>query len=212
MSRDAEPARRRYLWGELLGLFIGLPLLFAFKSDELPELPVLGAVTLLVTAYLWRDVGFDPQRFWSWRPHRAALRRVLLRFVLLAPLLVLGTVLLDPVRLWALPRERPGFWLFVVALYPFLSAYPQEVLYRGFFFHRYGELFADRRLLLAANVLLFAFLHVIYHNGVAVLLTLVGGALFARTYERTGSILVVSVEHTLYGIVLFTAGYDRYFL
>ena len=42
--------------------------------------------------------------------------------------------------LLVLPRQRPGLRLLVLLLYPLLSVYPQELLYRTFFFQRYGAL------------------------------------------------------------------------
>ena len=33
----------------------------------------------------------------------------------------------------------------------------------------------------------------------------------ARRYQRTGSLLVVSIEHALYGITIFAIGLGRYF-
>ena len=35
---------------------------------------------------------------------------------------------------------------------------------------------------------------------------MLGGWLFARRYQRTRSLLTVSVEHALYGVLIFTIG------
>ena len=42
-------------------------------------------------------------------------------------------------------------------------------------------------------------------------MTAVGGYLFARTYARSESTLMVSLEHALWGDFLFTVGLGWYF-
>ena len=43
-------------------------------------------------------------------------------------------------------------------------------------------------------------------------LTLLGGWLFARTNLRTRSLLATTVEHAAYGCLLFTVGLARWFV
>jgi uncharacterized protein len=62
-----------------------------------------------------------------------------------------------------------------------------------------------------ASVLTFAFLHIIFGNLVAPLLTIPRGYLFTRTYVRTGSLVAVSIEHAVYGNIVFTVGLGVYF-
>jgi hypothetical protein len=44
-----------------------------------------------------------------------------------------------------------------------------------------------------------------------VILTLLGGLMFAKTYEETGSLVLSGIEHALYGGFLFTIGLGKYF-
>jgi membrane protease YdiL (CAAX protease family) len=53
--------------------------------------------------------------------------------------------------------------------------------------------------------------HIVFRNWPAILLTCAGGWLFGTTYRRTSSLLLVSVEHALYGCAIFTIGYGNYF-
>jgi membrane protease YdiL (CAAX protease family) len=108
--------------------------------------------------------------------------------------------------LFYLPRQRPLVWLGVVVLYPLFSVYPQELMYRTFFFHRYGRLFARPETLIAVNGLLFGWSHIIVHHRVAILLASVGGWLFAWTYQRSRSTALVALEHGLYGDFIFSVG------
>jgi membrane protease YdiL (CAAX protease family) len=98
-----------------------------------------------------------------------------------------------------------------MVLYPVLSVYPQGVLYRAFFLHRYAAVFPARWALLLASAVAFGFLHIIFRNSLAVGLTFLGGLLFATRYAETDSLLTSSVEHALYGCWLFTVGLGQYF-
>ena len=57
----------------------------------------------------------------------------------------------------------------------------------------------------------FSFAHIIYLNPISIVPALGGGYLFAWTYIRTRSLLKVSVEHALYGGLLYTTGLGRFF-
>ena len=139
-------------------------------------------------------------------------RLVLRRFALAVPILMLFVLCLNPRGLFGLVLHRPGLWLLVMLAYPVLSVLPQELIYRVFFFDRYGSLFGHGLGLLAANAVAFSVAHILFHNWVAVLLTLVGGWLFGSTYRRTSSMLFTAVEHSLYGCAIFTVGLGGYFL
>jgi membrane protease YdiL (CAAX protease family) len=89
---------------------------------------------------------------------------------------------------------------------------PQELIYRTFFFHRYGPLFGEARwLAVAVNGLLFGFAHIIFGSYVSIVLTALLGFLIAWRYERTRSFWGAWLEHTIYGCLIFTIGLGRYF-
>ena len=203
---------------ECLLLFAGMPLLLYLDTPHLPHLPkipVLAASTLLCLALLWRDPAFQRARLWNARAilseDGTALRTILWRAGLVF-LLACGLVALtDPAGLFAFPRSKPVVWLIVCLLYPWLSAYPQELVYRTFFHHRYAVLFPGYTGRIAASALAFGLMHVIFDNYWAPALSTAGGVLFARTYERTGSTAAVGLEHALYGLAVFTSGLGKYF-
>jgi uncharacterized protein len=76
--------------------------------------------------------------------------------------------------------------------------------------HRYAPVFGTGRALLAVSATAFGFAHLIFGNALSVVLTLVGGWQFARRYQRTGSLLAASVEHAIYGLLVFTAGLGQF--
>jgi uncharacterized protein len=57
----------------------------------------------------------------------------------------------------------------------------------------------------------FSLVHVIFRNPLAIVLTFLGGVLFAYRYQKSGSLFVSAFEQSLYGSFLFTIGLGRYF-
>lgn len=139
------------------------------------------------------------------------LRPIALRFAVLAPLIALLTWLTLPEAFLSFPREAPLMWLAVMVLYPLLSVWPQEMLYRAFLYYRYEPLFGHGWGYVAVSALAFGYAHVILLNWVAVAMTALGGYLFARDYARHHSLFLVCLEHALYGCVIFTVGLGRFF-
>jgi len=88
---------------------------------------------------------------------------------------------------------------FLAIVYSFLSVTAREFTYRTFFFHSYCELFNSTAIFLITNAFLFALAHIMFENTVVLLMTFVGGLFFAYTYDKTKSLLVVSIEHAIYG-------------
>jgi len=196
---------------ELLGLFVLLPLLVRWGVVPAPRLVVLGLVTAGCIVVLARDPTFDRRGLFSLGDLAGSLPAVALRGVLAAAVILALVVALRPAALLAWPRKAPGLWLAGLAIYPFLSAWPQEVVYRVFFFHRYASIFTGRSGLLAANALAFGLLHTVYPNAVAPLLSVPAGLLLALTYRRTRSVGPVWLEHVVYGLLLLTLGLGEFF-
>ncbi|MEM7308559.1 MAG: CPBP family intramembrane glutamic endopeptidase [Planctomycetota bacterium] len=208
------PRRRRYLTAELLALFVGLPLLVLFarsRGVELAVLPTLVvASALLLTPYYAlhrRELG----ELLALRRTPGEPRRILVLFAVSALTLAGLTRLLWPELFFLLPREHPASWLRVMAIYPVLSVLPQELLFRGFFFSRYGGLFGRRATCIAASACVFGLAHVLFGSWISVVLSALGGVLFGVTYARTRSVWPVALEHTLYGWLLFTTGLGEFF-
>jgi len=60
--------------------------------------------------------------------------------------------------------ELAAAWVLIFILYPLFSVYPQELLYRTFFFHRYRPLFGGGWGMVIASALAFGFVHIIFRN------------------------------------------------
>ena len=204
---DAVTARRRWrLAAEFLLLFFGA--VGGYAAVHPPGTPLL-PLLLLTPAVLWYLAGparLGREELVGVRRLRGALRRPVLLWAGVAVVAVATIALVDPGRLFDLPRERPLLWAAVVVAYPLLSVYPQELIFRGFLLHRYAPVLGEGRRAAAASAAAFGFAHVIYGNVWSVVLTTAGGWLFARRYQRTRSMAVVTVEHALYGVLAFTVG------
>lgn len=214
VTASALPARasRRQRWIELVLVFVAGPGLLSLGPRWMVLVAIVGGGAGAL-AWLLRDPTFPRHRLVDGRAARAGLPSLLPRALLaLAVIFVVALVARRPTGLFFLPRTRPGLWLAISMLYPVLSAYPQEIMYRTLFFHRYGELFRTPLAATVCNALLFGWAHILVHNLTAMLLTTGGGLLFAFTYLRARSTLLVAVEHALYGDFVFTVGIGGMFV
>ena len=169
-------------------------------------LPLLWAGTLYALFVLRRS-GATPLQ---WHVEPSALWRLFRRFALLGAALLLAVWLCVPEQLFAMPLHRPELWAAVMLLYPLLSVLAQEVLFRAFFAYRFEHLLGTRPLLLF-NAAVFAAVHAVFGNPLAVVLSFLGGILFMSTYLRTRSVSMSTIEHALYGDLIFTVGLGAYF-
>lgn len=117
----------------------------------------------------------------------------------------------DPEHIFYLPREAPHVLPYIIFVYPLFSALPQEFIFCSFFFTRYKPFFGIGRRMVLMSALVFAYAHVLYINPVAPVISFLGGLIFALTYRKTGSLALVTLEHSLYGITLFVTGLGWYF-
>jgi len=194
---------------ELVALFVAAPLAIRLGLVPLPKLLVLLLATGGCLFSLRRDRGFDRRCLLDTGALRRALGSILLRAAVGA-LLIAGLVGARRGMLFELPRTRPLLYALVLVLYPVVSALPQELLYRVFFFRRYSQLLGDRWTV-AGSALAFALLHIIYADPLAPLLTLPAGLVLAVAYRRNRSLPAVALEHALYGIAVFSLGLGRTF-
>jgi membrane protease YdiL (CAAX protease family) len=198
------PARSRWRWLELLALFGAGPALLARAPGAMVIPGILIGAGVCLTLLL-RDRSFDRRRLWNTEGVRRSWRPMLLRTTMGCLALLLLVVAVSPEALFQLPRTRTGLWLLIMIAYPLLSVYPQELIFRTFLFHRYRDVLPPRALLVV-SALAFGYAHIVLHNLPSVLLSTLGGLLFASSYRRSNSTLLVALEHALYGCFVFSVG------
>ena len=206
-------APRFWLWSEFALLYVAVPVLLWFERHSFARLvvPTLLALAVVFTVILLRDPAFDRRRFWNAEGLGRGLRRMLRVLLPSTAVLALLTWWLEPELFLRLPRERPGFWPVIMLAYPVLSVYPQELIFRTFLFHRYRGILPGPHAPVIASALAFGLAHLFFANWIAPVLSTAGGWLFARTYARSASTLQASIEHGLWGDVIFTIGLGWYF-
>lgn len=197
------PDSRR--WVELLVLFAVFPALLLLPVPPLLiAVVVLAAVAYCIVLTRREKLATRPELLtMDWRfLKRGPLQRFAL-FVLLSTLLMAWLL---PQQLFIVVRENPVLWAAISVFYVVFSVYPQEFIYRQFFFRRYHMLVPDKRLFMVLNALLFCFAHLVFLNTLVFALTFVGGLLFAATFEKSRSLMTTSLEHSLYGLWLYALG------
>lgn len=199
----------RYLAVEMVVIFLLLPSLIYFWSPH-PLLPFLWILAMICGAILLKDKSFDRKTLWRYKP-AISYQALFIQIILVSVFSVAIIYLIQPALLFSLIKTNALLWLLVIILYPLLSVYPQELIYRSFFFHRYRGLITNDKLMIVTNALLFGYMHIIFHNWVAVILTTLGGLYFASIYQRSHSILFVSIVHAIYGNLVFTLGLGEFF-
>jgi len=204
---------RTRLWIEFAAFFIGVPAVLIWHPTRLDGHLCLWLFSLYALWVLRHTSGFSWRNLWhgkGWSPRQR--KQALLRFIIATAAVIIFTCGIAPHRLFSFPLQRPGFWLLVMILYPILSALPQELVFRSFFFRRYGEFFRTRTAMIVVNMLLFGFIHVMFHNWVSPLLSAIAGGLFAWSYTQHRSLKWAAIEHAAYGCMVFTIGIGFYFL
>lgn len=197
----------RYL--EILIVFVAPPLVYAAGWIKGPKFLALLAGLVYVLVVMAYSGAFPREAF---RFRVGAYRKtILLRFLVVATLLTLYMAVFEPQAFLSLPRTYPRLWIAIMIFYPVLSALPQEIIYRTYFEFRFRSLFSNENLAMIANALLFGILHLIFHNPVAVAGGILTGLFWYQTYRHTGSLWAVSLEHALYGNLIYTIGFGHYF-
>lgn len=194
-----------YLWAEMFGLFVCIPILLALPipvvSKVFSAAAALGYCLLVsrsIKLFNWRLLVGE-----NWQSFTQSMALRFISFVAISSLLVSQ---LMPDALFSVITANPLLWIGMSLFYSVFSVYPQEFVYRTFFFARYLQLIPNTLLFIVINALLFSLAHSFLLNGLVFALTLAGGLLFALTYHKSKSLVLVSLEHSLYGVWLFTVG------
>jgi CAAX protease family protein len=196
---------------EFTAVFIVIPLLLYYRVLPNAPIPYLIALALVAWLVLARDPRFDRSHLLNAKAALRGLGPVLLRCSVLCAILGVAVWRFAPNLLFSFVKANPGFWALVMLLYPLLSVYPQELIFRAYFFHRYQPLFGVGWVMIAASALAFGFVHIALGNWISVVLSAIGGLLFALTYHESGSLLLACIEHAYFGNFIFTIGLGPYF-
>lgn len=203
------PRRRARLWIEFALLFVGMPaaVTYLVRVERVPLIFLLLIVLIGLVAFLLWDRTFSLKRELSRGIARRELISIAAIFLAVAAAMAAYVWFREPERFLSFPRRSLLFWGMVMLLYPLLSAFPQELVYRTFYFHRYGALFNGARgLAVAVNGALFGLAHIMMGSAISVVLSGALGVLLAYRYTHARSFWAAWLEHSLYGQLVFTVG------
>lgn len=190
---------------EFLITFVLIPVSFAVEYNIWIKIAiaVLGFAYMVFVLLKIEKNEFKMAPNLKWRQF---FKTAMLKLLVIAVITILYMWFVDRDNLFNVLLNKPGLWVMILFIYSFFSVYPQELIYRTFFFQRYESLFKNERVFVLLNATLFSLGHIFFKNTLVMILTFMGGLLFAMTYKRTKSTLLVSVEHAIYGCWLFTVG------
>ena len=202
--------KKNLLWLEFIVLYLIFPLIYACNRESSPGV-YLVVLSLIGFIILFKDNEFSNKIFFNRNALLSDFPRIAAIFLFVTALLLLLTYTFYPEYLFFCIKNHFSIWCSLMVYYPLILVYPQELLYRAFIFHRYSPLFSSEKSVMHLSAAAFSFGHIIYFHPVSMILTFFGGYLFAYTYAKTKSLLVVSIEHALYGCLLYTIGLGRFF-
>ena len=209
MSLNNAYYSNAYMVFEFLLFFVFIPFITAeFLEGWWKVVPLL-LIAVFFIALLLKDPEFDKgiiTRFDS-----DSFRKSIPRIIVISILLVWFTFWIFPHLFFQYPMEHFYAYLLTFFLYPVVSVLPQEIIYRVYFFHRYREIVPEKYLLMLSNAIIFGLTHFIYGNWVAPIATFLVSWIFIFNYLKSKSLLNVSLEHYIYGLIMFTVGFGHFF-
>lgn len=198
------------LRAEFAAFYVGVPVAAALLLPAGWLFPVLFALTAVGLVLLHLTPGFhwgDLTRGWG----RIGWGRVAAMGAVTAAASAALVLSLRPGS-FAMPgRADPGLLLAILALYPVLSALPQEVIFRPLFFRRYGGVIPGGRAGIVLNAAVFSLAHLMYWSWVVAALTFAGGLAFAHAYAVRRSFPEAVALHAVAGCTLFALGMGAWF-
>ena len=184
----------------------------AVHGNGIPVFIALLPVLAIILMFLVVDRTFSLRRELTRGFSLAQLGSILAVFAIGGGIVATYVAEYHPALFLEFPRQRPETYMRIMLLYPLMSVMVQELVYRTFFFHRYGVLFGRAWwLAILLNGVLFGVGHMVIGTPLAVYGTMATGVLFAWRYAMTRSFWAVFIEHTLWGALVFTVGLGRYF-
>ncbi|MEM1277938.1 MAG: CPBP family glutamic-type intramembrane protease [Pseudomonadota bacterium] len=207
---ETSVTSRWQLWVEFAVLYLGIPVLMLIYLGQYSLFTTVWLLAALSIFLLWRTPGFQISVLWKgfrWRE-----LWILVAFSLATVVCTFSTVLLVvPERFLELPLNRTQLWMMIMLLYPILSAWPQEIIFRTLFFERYGVLFPSPAVLIAVNAFVFGFGHLFFQNPITIIMTGAAGAVMGWAYYRTQSLWLAWALHSIGGMIVFTSGLGIFF-
>ena len=194
-----------YRLAEFMLLFIVLPISMALNFSIWIKLAIglIGFAYIVFVLLKIEKSKFRMSKNLNWN---SFWKETVMKLLFIAIITTAFVWLTDKETLFNVLYKKPKLWVIILFIYSFFSVYPQELIYRTFFFERYQKLFSNNKIFIFVNAIVFSLAHIFFRNSLVMILTFLGGILFAITFYKTRSTLLVTIEHAIYGSWLFTVG------
>ena len=173
-----------YKFSEFFLIYIILPISFALNYPFVIKafLAVSGFVYVI---YVLLKVEGNTLKIASNLKWGLFWKHVFIKLLIIAFLTIGYMWLTAKADLFHVLYRKPQLWMVILFAYAMFSVYPQELIYRTMYFQRYGSLFKNQSLFIFLNAIVFSLAHIFYRNPLVMLITFLGGILFALTYYKT---------------------------
>ena len=209
MPSLSRPSSRQ-LYAEFTLLYLIAPVSIAVSLPATVMFPALFLMTAVGLFLLHHSQNFR----WKWLLRglsRVRVWEVLGFAAFVAISSVIWIYLIRPEAAFQLLLSNPQLMLVIALLYPVLSAFPQELVFRPLFFGRYREILPRGRSAMVMNAAIFALAHLMYWSTTVIVMTFVGGLVFAWAYEVRRCFLMAVILHSIAGVILFAVGLGIFF-
>ncbi|MFD1613748.1 CPBP family glutamic-type intramembrane protease [Gelatiniphilus marinus] len=190
---------------EFFIIFILVPISFALSYSPWLKL-IIGFTGFIYIVFVLLKVEKEKIQISKNLNWKLFFKQTLVKFLGIAMVTTLFVWFTNKEALFSVLLNKPILWFLILIIYSVFSVYPQELVYRTFYFKRYSGALKNKNLFLFINAIMFSLGHLFFKNPLVLVLTFFGGLLFAVTYNKTKSTLLVSIEHAIYGCWLFTVG------
>jgi len=195
------------LYTEFVLLFVLLPISLAFEYSSILKIGLVFLAGIYILIYLIKNKLIHLVKVkLDWKKN---LKLIAPRFIVVAIFTSLYIYYFKRANFFEMPINNTVMWLLVLGVYSLFSVTFQEYIYRTFYFHRFEKMFKNKAYFIIINAVVFSLAHSFLKNWLILLFTFLGGVLFALTYFKTRSTLLVCIEHALYGFWLFTVGIGK---
>ena len=194
-----------YKLGEFFILFIVLPVIFVIQFPVWIKM-IMGGIGFIYIIYVLLKIEKNRFKIAPNLNWKLFWKQTVVTLIFIAVVTTIFVWITDNEALFNVLLNKPKLWIIILFVYSLFSVYPQELIYRTFFFQRYQVFFKSNRLLIFINAIVFSLGHIFFRNSLVLVLTFLGGLLFAISFNKTRSTLLVSIEHAVYGCWLFTVG------
>lgn len=190
---------------EFFIIFIAIPLSFTIPYSQWIKL-IVGVLGFIYIVFVLLKIEGEALKIAKHLKWKLFFRQTTIKLLGIVFVTILFVWFTNKEALFNVLINKPKLWGFIVFVYSVFSVYPQELIYRTFYFKRYSSFFNNESMLIFINAMVFSLGHIFFKNALVFVLTFIGGLLFATTFIKTKSTLLVTIEHAIYGCWLFTVG------